>query len=122
MRTRPILLLLALTAVLFVAAIGTTVVDAQTDVTSPLNKHNLSVTGPGPVKATAETEICIFCHTPHNANPAVPLWNHSMAAGVNYQTYTSSTMAAQVGLPTGSTKLCLSCHDGTVAIGSTWPE
>ena len=28
-------------------------------------------------------------------------------------------LAATAGLPTGSSKLCLSCHDGTVAIGST---
>ena len=93
--------------------------NAQGDVAAPTNKHNLSVTGPGPVKAQTETEICIFCHTPHNANPAVPLWNHTMSTGVNYQPYTSTTLAAAVGVPTGSTKLCLSCHDGTVAIGST---
>ena len=28
-------------------------------------------------------------------------------------------MNATVGVPTGSSKLCLSCHDGTIAIGST---
>jgi len=100
-------------------ALMTVVLQAQVDMTSPANKHNLSVTGPGPVKSTTETEICVFCHTPHNANPAVPLWNHSLSAGVNYVPYTSSTMNVTVGVPTGSSKLCLSCHDGTVAIGST---
>jgi len=92
---------------------------AQTGVTSPGNKHNLSVTGPGPVKSASETEICVFCHTPHNANPAVPLWNQTLSSGVTYQPYTSTTMKATVGLPTGSSKLCLACHDGTVAIGNT---
>lgn len=100
-------------------ALLTVVVNAQVEVNAPSNKHNLSVSGPGPVKAVTETEICIFCHTPHNANPAVPLWSHTMSAGVNYLPYTSSTLNAAVGVPTGSSKLCLSCHDGTVAVGST---
>jgi hypothetical protein len=26
--------------------------------------HNLSVTGPGPVRAVSESQICVFCHTP----------------------------------------------------------
>jgi hypothetical protein len=28
-------------------------------------------------------------------------------------------MTATAGVPTGSSKLCMSCHDGTVALGST---
>ncbi len=92
---------------------------AQSRVISPNNKHNLSTSGPGPVKATGETQVCVFCHTPHNSNPAAPLWNQSLSTGVTYQAYTSTTLQATVGLPTGSSKLCLSCHDGTVAIGST---
>ena len=42
---------------------------AQITVTAPINKHNLSTSGPGPIKSTTMTEVCIFCHTPHNANP-----------------------------------------------------
>lgn len=80
-------------------------------------KHNLSVTGPGTHKATAETQICVFCHTPHNTSPAVPLWNHALSAAV-YTPYGSNTLAAAApGQPTGTSKLCLSCHDGTVALG-----
>jgi len=92
---------------------------AQIGVSSPLNKHNLSVTGPGPVTAVALTEICIFCHTPHNGSPTVPLWNQALSVAANYQPYTSTTLKAAVGLPTGSSKLCLGCHDGTVALGNT---
>jgi len=92
---------------------------SQARVDSPLNKHNLSTSGPGPVKSQTVTEVCVFCHTPHNANPAVPLWNQSLSTGVTYTPYASSTLVAAVGVPTGSSKLCLSCHDGTVAIGST---
>ncbi len=52
-------------------------VSAQQSVTAPTNKHNLSTSGPGPVKATTTTEICIFCHTPHNSNPTAPLWSQT---------------------------------------------
>ncbi len=64
-------------------------------------------------------EICIVCHTPHNAVTSVtnaPLWNHSVSAVASYTLYASPTMDAAVGQPTGSSKLCLSCHDGTVAL------
>ena len=50
-------------------------------------KHNLSVSGPGPAQATSETEICIFCHTPHNASPGTPLWNHELSTVSDYITF-----------------------------------
>ena len=86
-------------------------------------KHNLSTSGPGPVRATTETQVCIFCHTPHNSNPAGPLWNHQLASGVTYLKYTSPTLDAYSSQatapdPNGASKLCLSCHDGTVALGA----
>lgn len=106
-------------AVLIVAALVCSwTVYAQVSVSSPLNKHNLSASGPGPVKSAATTEVCIFCHTPHNADPTPPLWNQTLS-GAAYTSYSSSTMTAAAGLPQGSSKLCLSCHDGTVALGST---
>ena len=99
-------------------ALESTTARAQVPVSSPANKHNLSVSGTGTVRSTGTTEICIFCHAPHNASPSPPLWNQTQS-GVTYTPYSSSTMAASPGAPTGSAKLCLSCHDGTVAIGST---
>ncbi len=95
---------------------GTT---ARADLAS--SKHNLSVSGPGTISATTETRICIFCHTPHNANPAAPLWNHELSGVGSYSTYTSTTFTVSTPLeqPTGASKLCLSCHDGTVALGQT---
>lgn len=65
------------------------------------------------------SEICIVCHTPHNANTTVadaPLWNHQISAVASYTMYTSGTMQSTAGQPDGSSKLCLSCHDGTVAM------
>ena len=71
----------------------------------------------------ATGEICVVCHTPHNAIATVePLWNHELSSVTNYTPYSSSTLDATVGQPDGSSKLCLSCHDGTVAVdnfGST---
>jgi predicted CXXCH cytochrome family protein len=86
-------------------------------------KHNLSISGQGDVIADSETQICIFCHTPHNSHPAKPLWNHEVTAVVNYINYWSPTLqsyASEAEAPPidGFSKLCLSCHDGTVAIGS----
>jgi predicted CXXCH cytochrome family protein len=78
--------------------------------------HNLSVSSPGSVHASTEADICIFCHTPHFASGEGPLWNHQMSAAV-YRPYSSSTMKATTGQPTGASRLCLSCHDGTVALG-----
>lgn len=79
-------------------------------------KHNLSVSGPGGIRASSETQICIFCHTAHNATPNGPLWNRR-DPGLNYTPYSSSTAIASPGQPTGSSLLCLSCHDGTIALG-----
>jgi predicted CXXCH cytochrome family protein len=84
-----------------------------------LSKHNLSVGGPGPVNSQTG-EVCLFCHTPHSSYPDIkPLWDHTLSAQ-SYNTYTSSTYSAAPGAPsTGTSRVCLSCHDGTVALGQT---
>lgn len=87
---------------------------AQSIINTP---HNLSVSGPGNVKASSESEICIFCHTPHNSLPSSPLWNKD-DPGYTYTLYHSSTVQAVPGQPDGPSILCLSCHDGTTALGS----
>lgn len=92
------------------------------------NRHNLSSANTGVTyhatgASTADTQICIFCHTPHNANVAeqAPLWNRAFSTQT-FQRYTGSATfkiknlaVAQYGpgaQPNGSSKLCLSCHDG----------
>ncbi|MCF6222176.1 MAG: hypothetical protein L3J34_00480 [Flavobacteriaceae bacterium] len=65
-------------------------------------------------------EICIVCHTPHNADitvPDAPLWNHEVTQA-NFTLYDSPSFegSATIGQPSGASKLCLSCHDGTVAM------
>ncbi len=91
-------------------------------------KHNLSVlssTGrTRAVQSSTENEICVFCHTPHGANLSAPgpLWNRSTSVAT-YNTYNSGSLDATLegvalDQPNGISKLCLSCHDGTIAIGS----
>ena len=83
-----------------------------------MTRHNLSASGPGPVKATVEKPVCEFCHAPHRSGQAHPRWNTELSE-VIYTTYRSSTLKAAVGQPNGASKLCLSCHDGTIALGTT---
>ncbi len=79
--------------------------------------HNLSASGPGTIHASSEDQVCLFCHTPHNSLPVSPLWNKE-DPGVIYDLYTSSTIQGEPGQPTGASALCLSCHDGTIALGN----
>lgn len=85
-------------------------------------KHNLSVSGPGPVKALTETQICVFCHTPHGAVSS-PLWNRRTGAA-SYVVPSSANpqwttlKSRPQNPPDGDSRLCLSCHDGTVALGA----
>lgn len=69
-------------------------------------------------------QVCIFCHTPHNASPAVPLWNkvYDPATASTYRLYTSSKSLSSTVRnsssisPTSESMLCLSCHDGKTAV------
>ena len=84
------------------------------------SKHDLSATGPGPVKAESETQICKFCHIPHAAAQS-PLWNRTQPAGpwnMYNSAYLNAIAYAVSTAPSERSKLCLSCHDGTIAIGT----
>jgi len=57
-------------------------------------------------------ETCVVCHAPHGGSVVenAPLWNHSLTTQ-SFTLYTSGTLnAADLGQPTGTTRLCLSCH------------
>jgi predicted CXXCH cytochrome family protein len=82
------------------------------------SKHNLSISGPATNTITStEAQVCIFCHTPHNSLSNAPLWNRISGPVQAYTPYSSTTLTAKPGQPTGSSILCLSCHDGTISIG-----
>ena len=65
-------------------------------------------------------EICMPCHTPHDADTSVtasPLWNHAVTTA-SFTLYSSPTLVETPVAPRGVSKLCLSCHDGTIALDS----
>lgn len=95
---------------------------AQVPVGNPASivtsKHNLSKWGPGDIKASTESQVCKFCHAVHAAS-VEPLWGHRLSTAT-YVLYSSQSMRSpKTNQPDKSSKLCLSCHDGTVAIGGT---
>ncbi len=94
---------------------GSSIVAGRTGVEQTL--HNLSVTGPGQVKSRSETEICKFCHIPHTAVGDSPMWGHELSRVPQYATPRLTSRQEMAPQPDGSSRLCLSCHDGTVALG-----
>ncbi|MFO0974134.1 MAG: cytochrome c3 family protein [Phycisphaerae bacterium] len=100
-------------AAVVVAARGGALIADDSIVGSP---HDLSCLSPHAVRAVTEDRVCIFCHVPHNAQPQAPLWNR-FDPQLHYRIYQSSTTDARVGQPSGPSKMCLSCHDGLMAIG-----
>jgi predicted CXXCH cytochrome family protein len=66
-------------------------------------------------------QICDVCHAPHGTTGGTqaPLWNHEITS-TNFTLYTSGTLWENTVQPEpGSiSRLCLSCHDGTIAIDS----
>lgn len=73
-------------------------------------------------RASVPVGSCTFCHTPHKASNTLLLWNHTLSQ--NTFTWEVATTTAGTTLPSlsgqsyaGPSTKCLSCHDGSVAIG-----
>jgi predicted CXXCH cytochrome family protein len=66
-----------------------------------------------------DNRICVACHTPHNGTSTeAPLWNHEVSPG-GHTPYGSGTIdATDLDAPAGISLMCLSCHDGSVAVDS----
>jgi len=85
------------------------------------SKHDFRANSSAATRSTSEEDACIFCHTPHAAGASGSyLWNHRISDKPN-AAYSSSTMKSDVTpmQPEDTSKLCLSCHDGTIALGDT---
>lgn len=70
-----------------------------------------------------QRRVCAYCHTPHHAladptGDLQPLWSHQYTAYLtNFIPYRSPTLQAQIIDPLlGPSRLCMSCHDGVVAV------
>lgn len=70
-------------------------------------------------------EICRVCHVPHDHSQAAQrytnglLWNHGVSSATYTMydaTWSATITGAQSAQPVGTAKLCLGCHDGSVAI------
>jgi predicted CXXCH cytochrome family protein len=79
-------------------------------------KHDLSYAGNDAFFTGTDDRICVFCHTPHGGNQGLAqLWNRNNSAAT-YQMYDSPSIDMTVDAqPSGSSLLCLSCHDGVQA-------
>ncbi len=77
----------------------------------------------------ASYSLCNFCHIAHKfgsapTGPGYLLWNHTLSNQASYGVYTSDSMRsapADLGGQMTVSNLCLSCHDGTIAVNS-WYE
>jgi len=72
------------------------------------------------IGSAATNQICTPCHAPHNNINASAqlLWNHTMSSNATYTMYSSPTFTNSPAAPSAQSKICLSCHDGTVALDS----
>ncbi|WP_303902735.1 cytochrome c3 family protein [Thiohalomonas denitrificans] len=109
---------------------------ALAEITGSAHDLSMGTSGTNTIYSSDQQEICVFCHTPHNAlkNDSIPLWNHELSTQT-YGVYGSPTFdgtdIAEIGGADETTatvsNLCMSCHDGTIAINSfennsnTWP-
>lgn len=78
----------------------------------------------GAVDFGGNDRVCAFCHTPHHAqletdpNAYYPLWSRQLDTEA-FEPYTSPTMSAAdwyfADIAIGPSRLCMSCHDGSIA-------
>ncbi len=88
-----------------------------------VGSHNLSGSSPNPGYQTDEPEICVFCHTPHGASSAGPLWNKPLTGGpFTHYTVDMINNGDLLENPnrtvSNQSLLCLSCHDGTASVNT----
>jgi hypothetical protein len=108
--------------------------------------HDLRATGQGgkDLASTGQSyALCNYCHVAHKFaadsqygglgpnGPGALLWNHTLSGNGAYTTYGSPTMqnkdiaslqpSGNAGLDVQNPSiLCMSCHDGTVAVNSSY--
>jgi len=94
------------------------------------NSHDFSSTNPlsadyygvDLTSTDYDDQICVVCHAPHNVEAtyeATYLWNRANTDASTYSMYSSSTLdgsAVNGTEPATESKMCLSCHDGTVGL------
>jgi len=110
LRCQLVLVMLALVA-------GTLSAQVATDA---IGVHDLGPGSKAPITG-ARPDLCMYCHAPHSGiGGRTPLWNQTLSTQV-YTTYGSTTEVntTMQPIPGADSSLCLSCHDGSVAPGTT---
>ena len=109
---------------------GTGVFNSIHDLTNGPDGKGIPLSVPGFV-TDSQKRLCAYCHTPHhaifvgsagnNGADTLPLWSHQVT-NLNFTPYASSTFTPRGGQSmspdplTGSSRLCMSCHDGVTAV------
>lgn len=81
------------------------------------SKHDFSGRNAG----NRRTGVCTFCHTAHGGYSTQPAWNHTLPG--NTYTWSEGLLGSGTPYPVisptwpGPSRFCLSCHDGSTAIG-----
>ena len=80
------------------------------------------VTGTGSSGVANGAGLCTYCHTPHKAKSTLLLWNHTLSSNTFQWDVAATTSGTALPGFTGNayngpSAKCLSCHDGSVAIG-----
>ncbi len=115
--------LVAILAAVAISA-GATVAFANSNPATGVNGsvHDMNVKYSG--NKDAMERVCVFCHTPHNANMGgeaagtYPLWNHDLPDTTGWTSYSWATPLNQtltIDPMMGPSRLCMSCHDGVIA-------
>lgn len=89
------------------------------------SKHDFAAANANYPAGWSGGEICKPCHAPHNTTPTNaaggvlqgPLWNHTLGPNNTYKMYINGTATDGQAVDQNSI-LCLSCHDGSIAIDS----
>lgn len=102
---------------------GASIQGSKHDFSAPFMPSKSPYAGYFKIGGAPVTEICVFCHTPHNASSTQGLlWNRRSEnyAGYTWQPYSSPTLSSVNNnvTPSGVSLMCMSCHDGITAIGA----
>lgn len=105
-------ILLAVLVLLFITSVRSGVKETKHNFTSQTYSPNAFFFG--------TRQVCVFCHATHNGNQNMgALWNHETNELQSYFMYDSPTLDMSIGLtPNKGSLICLSCHDGTIAVNS----
>lgn len=103
------------------AVLGAFAVIAPAQGTIVGSEHDFSTASWNQGAGSKQNEVCGVCHIPHvEGRPSSRfnsvLWGRELSSATYVMYFSYSMQGIQDPQPTGSTRLCLGCHDGSVAL------